>query len=170
MAAVGFNTADYFIIGIVGFSAVVSLARGFVREALSLAVWIVSIYVAMRYAGQFSDLAKPYIHTPSLQFIATAVVILILMLIIGTLIVQVIVKLVEKTGLSGLDRVLGIVFGLARGILLVGVLLLALRLTPFPQDAWWKESMLIPQFEPLEVWLKSLVPTSVNDQFEFHAG
>lgn len=168
MAAAGFNTADYFIIGIIGLSAVVSLTRGFIREALSLASWIVAIYLAITYAQSITPLVAHYVHTPSMQFIVAAGIIFFLALIVGTLFASALAKLVEKTGLSGLDRMLGIIFGAGRGVLLIGVLLLVLELTPFVEDGLWKQSLLIPKFQPLEKWLKSLLPESLNNQFEFH--
>lgn len=168
MTAAGFNTADYLIIGIVGLSAVVSLARGFIREALSLATWVIAIYLAISYASSLTGFVGHYVHTPSMQFIVAAGIIFFLALIVGTLFASALSKLAEKTGLSGLDRMLGVIFGLARGILLIGVLMLVLEFTPIVEDGVWKQSLLIPKFQPLEKWLKSLIPESLNNQFEFH--
>ncbi len=80
-----------------------------------------------------------------------------------------ITQLVDKTGLSGTDRMLGIVFGIARGVLLVAALLLVAHLTPMPQEDWWKESFLIPHFEPLEIWLNGFLPQTVSQHFQLSA-
>jgi len=72
-----------------------------------------------------------------------------------------------SSGLSGTDRVLGIVFGIARGALVVGVLVLVAGLTPLPQDPWWEQSVLLGRFEAMALWLRSYLPPEVAAYFTF---
>ena len=86
-------------------------------------------------------------------------------LTVGGLVNYLIVQLVERTGMSGTDRLIGVFFGLARGALLVAILVLLAGLTPFPDEPWWQSSRLIPHFQQLALWLQSLLPNDLADKF-----
>ena len=88
-------------------------------------------------------------------------------LVIGGLIDYLVIQLVQKTGLSGSDRFIGMIFGAARGVLMIAALVLLAGLTPFPGDPWWQESRLIPYFEELAVWLRDMLPEDVAEKFRF---
>lgn len=143
---------DYIIIGIIAFSVIVSLFRGFVREVMSLASWIVAFLVASNFypymANLLTQIQSDYIRNGTaigILFIAT--------LIVGAVINYVISQLVDKTGLSGTDRVLGACFGLMRGVLIVAAILFFIdTFTNFNQTEWWKESQLIPHFGIIVEW------------------
>lgn len=143
---------DYIIIGIIAFSILVSLLRGFVREVLSLGSWIVAFIVASQFypylAAYLTQIESMYIRN------GTAIAILfVLTLIVGAIVNYVISQLVDKTGLSGTDRVLGAAFGLVRGALIVAALLFFMdTFTNFEQADWWKESQLIPHFGFIIEW------------------
>ena len=143
---------DYIIIGIIAFSIIVSLLRGFVREVLSLASWVVAFIVASQFypslAAYLTQIDSLYIRN------GTAIGILfVLTLIVGAIVNFVIAQLVDKTGLTGTDRVLGAAFGLLRGVLIVAAVLFFLdTFTNFEQTEWWKESKLIPHFGFIIEW------------------
>ncbi|WP_036826790.1 CvpA family protein, partial [Photobacterium sanctipauli] len=135
---------DYVILGVIGFSALVSLIRGFVKEALSLVIWFAAFFVASNFypqlAAHFTNFQDEMLRNGSAiaaLFIAT--------LIVGAVVNYVIGQLVHKTGLSGTDRVLGIVFGGVRGVLIVAAVLFFIdAFTGFSDADWWKQSQLIP--------------------------
>jgi len=143
---------DFAILGIIAFSTLVSLVRGFVREAVSLAVWIAAFFIASQFypdvAIYFTNFEDPLIRNGiavAALFIAT--------LIAGALINYILSQLVDKTGLSGTDRVLGLVFGALRGVLVVSALLFFIdSFTAMSASAWWQESVLIPHFGVFIQW------------------
>ncbi len=157
---------DYIILGIIGLSAVISLVRGFVREALSLAVWVLAFWVAWTF---FRELAEQidWFALPSVRLGVSFAILFITTLMLGALVNFLMGQLVNKTGLSGTDRLVGIFFGAARGALLIAVLVLLAGLTPFPNDPWWHESRLIGYFQELVLWLKELLPPDIGGKFSF---
>ncbi len=154
---------DWAILIVIGISAGISLLRGFVREALSLAGWILAFFVAKGFYADFSALLVDYIETPSLRFGVAWATLFLLTLTVSGLINYVIGRLVEKAGLSGMDRIMGMAFGALRGVLVVALAVITLRtFTPVEQDNWWRQSQLIPHVEIIGNWfydhLKDSIP------------
>ena len=158
---------DYVIIGIITISALISLVRGFMREALSLGAWILAFWVSWTF---FRDLAihfESWISVPSVRLGVAFLLLLVLTLIIGGLVNYLVGQLVEKTGLTGTDRMIGVFFGAARGALLVGIIVLLAGLTEIPADPWWHESLLISYFQDLALWLRDLLPPDIAAKFRY---
>jgi membrane protein required for colicin V production len=156
---------DFIIIGVIAFSALVSIFRGFVRELLSIVTWVISFWVAWHFGQVLAALLAPYVHNQVLRYPVAFIALFVITMILGSLLNYLIGQLVDKTGLSGTDRVLGLLFGLLRGALIVGVMLLVLRLTPAPQQAWWHDARLLPVFMPIEVWLQDFLPKDQQPNF-----
>jgi membrane protein required for colicin V production len=154
---VAFTWVDWAIIAIIAVSSLISLSRGFVKEALSLVTWIIAGVVAWMFGGALSQHLGAYIETPSARVIAACVLLFVLTLLVGALINYLIGELIRVTGLSGTDRFLGMVFGAARGALLVVVAVGLLSLGPVQQDAWWQQSALLPHFLLVADWSKNLI-------------
>lgn len=150
------NWADWVIVVIIIVSALLSLRRGFVKEALSLVTWVAAFIVARVFTDNLSVLLRDYIDTPSARVIAAFAILFIATLILGAIINKLISMIVMATGLSGTDRLLGMVFGIARGGLLVVVIVALLGMTPVIQDRWWQQSELIPHFALMEGWTRGL--------------
>lgn len=152
-----FTLVDWAIVAIIAISALISLSRGFVKEALSLVTWIIAGAVAWMFGGSLSEYLAGYIETPSARVIAGCAIMFVATLIVGAMINYLIGELVRVTGLSGTDRFLGMAFGAARGVLLVVVAVGLLSLGPVQQDGWWKESQLVPKFLLVADWSKNLI-------------
>lgn len=158
---------DLLILGIIAISVIVSFFRGFLREALSLLVWIAAFWVAWLFFRDVEGLFAEWISAPSVRMAVAYAAIVIVVLILGGLLTWLIGTLADKTGLSGTDRIIGIFFGGARGVALVAIAVMLAGVTPFPQDSWWQESQLIPHFEEIAEWGKAYLPKDVADYIQF---
>ncbi|HHX35497.1 MAG TPA: CvpA family protein [Gammaproteobacteria bacterium] len=152
-----FNWVDALILGIVLISSLISLSRGFVKEALSLVTWVVAGAIAWMFGGSLAHYFQPYIDTPSVRIIAACALLFVVTLLIGALVNFLLTQLIRVTGLTGTDRLLGMVFGAARGLLLIVILVGLLSLAPVQQDTWWQQSTLIPHFLLIADWSKNLI-------------
>jgi len=161
------NWADWAIIAILGMSMAISLVRGFVREAMSLAVWVAAVVVALVFYGQAARLLADLIATPSLRYLVAWLALFFGVLLIGGVVNFLLARLVSASGLSGTDRLLGLIFGALRGFVVIMVLLLTLpRILPVEQDAWWRQSLLIPELLRFEERSRAIAQTV----FEFFSG
>jgi len=147
------NWADWTIVTIVGVSSLISIARGFVREAISLVVWTLAFFIAVSFHERLAVLMHGYVQSASLRYIFSFAALFIATLLLGSMVKYLLAELVKVTGLRSTDRMLGVVFGLGRGIIMVMALLLLLPLViPVDQDPWWQQSLLIPEFLLMEQW------------------
>lgn len=157
------NWVDVVILAVIGLSVVVSLFRGFLREVFSLLVWILAAWLAFRFAAPLAGRMQPWIDVPSVRVILAFAGVFVLVLIVGGLINFLLGKLVETTGLSGTDRMVGALFGALRGVAIVLVAVVLAGFTPFPQDPWWQASRLLPGFERLAVWAVNQAPRNLSE-------
>ncbi|MEN8178683.1 MAG: CvpA family protein [Pseudomonadota bacterium] len=158
---------DILIIGIIALSAVISLVRGFVQEAFSLATWIAAFWVAWFFFRPLAVQFEPWIDVPSIRLGVAYGLLLIAVLLLGGILNRFMGMLVNSTGLNGTDRLIGVFFGAARGAVVVAILILLAGLTPFPGDPWWRNSELIPYFQEMALWLKQFLPADIADNFQY---
>lgn len=152
-------TIDYILLAILVVSVAVGIFRGFFKEALSLVTWVVALWASFRFA-HFLEPMLASVSSEALKMWAARIIAFILILIAGGLINALVGMLVSKTGLTGTDRVLGMVFGAARGVLIIGIVVMIFRMLELDRDEWWAQSAVIPYGEPVAERL----------QHYFHAG
>ena len=155
------NWADYVVIAALSLSVLMGLWRGFVGEVLALAVWIVAGWVAWTLGPQVA-LSLGAVSLPSARIVLGYALCFVAVLIAGAILGFFLRKLIAGSGLSGTDRLLGAVFGLARGLALVTLVVLLLGFTPFPRDPWWHESRLLPSFQQAAQWASAHMPDEVT--------
>lgn len=160
-------TVDIIIIGVIVLSSLISLVRGFVKEAFSLGTWMVASWASLFYSKNVVEYLSPYIQTPSLQKAASFACIFIAILIIGGIANYIVSTMVTKTGLSGTDKMIGVAFGGVRGLLIVTVLVMILGFFPVTEDAWYKSSKLIPHFIATADMVKQNLPPELAEYFKF---
>jgi membrane protein required for colicin V production len=163
----GLAWIDYGIIGIVALSALLGLGRGLVREVLSLALWIGAAWVALHYNHAFAPRLQRFIELEPARLTASFVLIYLGVLIVGGAVARLVAKLVSSAGLDGSDRFAGLLFGVARGALIVAILVMLAGVTPLPHEAWWNQSKLIPPFQSLALWLRDNIPEGLAAHVKF---
>ncbi|MWP61473.1 CvpA family protein [Gilliamella sp. Pas-s25] len=154
------NWVDFTIIGVIAFSALISIIRGFVREALSLISWILAFFISSRFYIYITDYLT-YFDSDVIRIAVAIVILFIATLLVCAIVSYIIGQLVQKTGLSGTDRILGICFGVLRGILVVAAVLFLLdTFTPLSQSLYWSQSQLIPHFHFIIRWFFDFIQQS----------
>jgi len=161
------NWVDVAILIIISLSAIISLFRGFVREAVSLATWAVAFWVAISFSDKLAPLLDGMIESPTIRLTVAFAALFLITLIAGAMVNYLISQLVQKTGMGGTDRMLGIIFGIGRGIVIVGVLVLLGGIPPLFEEVWWQESMLIKHFQDMAIWMRDFLPPDMAKNFVF---
>ena len=150
--------ADYVILAIIAISILVGAIRGFIKEVFSLLVWAAAFVVAFQYSGILAEHLESHIELPSVRTSLAFAGLFIAVLLVGGLLTFLVGKLVEKTGLSGTDRLLGVI--------IVLVLILVAGLTPIPNDPWWQQSRAIQSLMPLARWSTQFLPDYILEHMD----
>jgi len=164
------NWFDFVIIAIIILSIVISFFRGFLREAVSLVTWVLALIIALKFALPFSHLLPAFIHSNTLRYLLSFMVLFLSVFTVGFIVNVIVKRLVDVTGLTIVDRMLGILFGTARGLIAVGVILMFISVTSMQNTAWAKTSQLAPEISPLVGWLDGFLPEQMQDVTQWVIG
>lgn len=144
---------DWAMLAVVSISTLISLKRGFVKEALSLAVWVFAVILTLVFYQNMAVMLRPYIENHSVGTGIAIVLLLIICLVIGGLFNFITIRLVAMAGLTPSDRLLGMIFGFLRGIVIVVMLLMAGKnFFPLQKETWWQQSVFQPHVSRIESW------------------
>ena len=149
------NGADHFFAIILLASGVLGFVRGFIREAISLLTWLVALWVAWHYA----DLVNPWLGgalaEPGVREWAGRAIMLFLVLLIGALVGAIAGYFAHRAaGLAGVDRLVGTTFGLLRGIVIIGLIVIGGRAVHLDREPWWEKTRSMPAAEAVANWLE----------------
>ncbi|MDF1764311.1 MAG: CvpA family protein [Oleibacter sp.] len=153
---------DWVIVAVIGVSSLISLTRGFIKEALSLASWVIAFFVARYFSANLSALLIDYIEVNSVRAAISFALLFACTLFVLALVNYLLAAIVNATGLSGTDRVLGMAFGAVRGLVILVALVFLGQQTPAPTDSWWQNSVIIPHLETLADWARKTLPSAVD--------
>jgi len=154
------TTVDYLLTGAVLLSMLFGAVRGFLRESVALLAWLVGLWLAWRY----SNLVEPYLGgtlagTPLQEWVARMIVLLAVVMV-GWLLGSLLSYIVQRSGLTlGVDRLLGAVFGLVRGAVIVGFAVMLGQAAELDVEPWWRASRLLPLGENMADVLRGYVET-----------
>ncbi len=157
------NWTDGVILATLGLSLLIGLMRGLIAELLSLVVWIAAFWVASVFGPSVGELFRNSISLPIARISIGYGICFFGILLLGAIVRFATRRLLWSTGLTGIDRVLGLVFGFLRGVLVVTLMVFLVGLTGLTRESWWQQSVLLPQFQGAAAWLGQNIPASVAD-------
>jgi membrane protein required for colicin V production len=161
---------DFLAIGIVGLSTVFAFWRGFIRVLASLAAWIIGVLAAIRFSPLVGAMLPDFGESPAVRYVVAFAIILVVVLIIGALVGFLVSRLAQAVGLGFLDRFLGAIFGLARGVLIAVLLVLFAGLTTLPRSDWWQNALSSPALVAAALNLRPWLPKAWADRLDYGRG
>lgn len=153
---------DLGIITIVGLSVLTGLFRGFVKELVALCVWILAIWLGYHYSESLDPWLQSYVQEKSARTAVAFVIILFATLLAGGVVNAILSFILKRAGLSGTDRTLGMAFGFLRGVFIVALLMVAVKMTSLPYETYAQSSQLYARFDPLVAWLYGHMPEFIK--------
>jgi membrane protein required for colicin V production len=150
-------TLDYIILAIVLISAIAGLVQGFLREICSLVTWVLGVLLAWKFGPVLAPHLGGVLREAPYGLWAGRAIIFVAVLVIGAIVGATVNHFVRLSLFSGLDRLLGFVLGVVRGVVIVGVVVILAQAAKLDGEAWWKKSRLLPIAEPVAGVLRSLV-------------
>ena len=149
---------DYVILGVIVLSALTGFVRGFIKEVIALGVWVAAVWIAFGYAKPVAAWLGTYIQDKSVQVVLAYVVIVIGTVLVGGILNTTLSFILHHSGLSGTDRLLGLAFGAVRGIFVIALVMVVIRISAFPEDEYKKKSQFYPYFTPMVNWMYQYAP------------
>ncbi len=159
---------DILLLITVIFSVLFALYRGLVRELLGISAWILAGLAALYSYAPLQPLMNKLIENPMIAGITGSVIVAVIVLVIMTLINSAITKRLRQSALSGLDRVLGFIFGVARAGLLAAVVYLgaSMALSTEQLDKIETQNVSVPYVRVISGWLEYVIPENIQEKIE----
>lgn len=158
---------DFGIILIVTILLVLGLIWGFVKIAVALGTWIAASIISFAFAPNLAATFFQDIDSPAMRLAIAMGILFVLTIMLGALVSFLLKQIITKTGLTALDRVLGMIIGASLGLIIVVAAVFIAGLTPAPKYEWWQASLLIERFEVLVIWLQGYLPSDVAKYFSY---
>ena len=159
------NFFDWILISVVFLSFLFGVMRGLLRELISLATWTLAFFVAIMFADKLSGFFLNYVKTPIIAHLTSFIILFVLVLIIGAIVNNLIASLVNRNGLTFVDRILGAFFGIVRGLAIIVLVIFILVNTGFKNAQWFEESQLTKQTHFATSWMQVHAIDSENKKF-----
>ncbi|KJZ13932.1 MAG: CvpA family protein [Marinomonas sp.] len=151
-------TLDWVVFAVITLSTLLSLKRGFIKEVLSLITWVLAFVIAVKFSSQMQSLIVDQVQNDQIRYIVAFASLFVASLCVGALINFLLGSLIKITGLSSTDRVLGMLFGFARGTLILVAFTSLLSLSPVVTETdFWKDSKLVPKLVVLKDWARDVL-------------
>ena len=160
---------DGAVIFVVALSTLLAFVRGVVRELIALIAWVVGIIAALLFTETVAAWIPDFGH-PAVRYLIAFALILIAALLLGALIAYPLARAIRAAGLGFVDRFLGSIFGLARGLLLMVAFVLVAGLTSLPRADWWQNALLAPPLVVLALSLKPYLPAQWAERLDYSRG
>jgi membrane protein required for colicin V production len=151
------NWTDYLIIAVVAASSITGLVRGLLREAISVITWVLAVWLAWQFAAELAPHLGGALRDAAVGTWAARAIIFLVVLLAGAALGSIVTHFVRLSLFSGVDRLLGLLFGLLRGIVVLGLLAILSHAVRLHEEAWYRESTLVPYAEQSGNVLRGLV-------------
>lgn len=157
------NGADYLIVGVLVFSVILGMVRGFVRESIALLAWLGGLWLAWRYAPLVEPLLDGLVDDPPVSTWVARAIIVLSVIIVGWMVAALLTYILRHSSLSILvDRLLGVLFGALRGAVVVAVFVLLAQTVQLDAANWWKRSRLLPYATEFAGWIRTFAETGMK--------
>lgn len=156
---------DYAVIGVMLISLLLGVWRGFVYEVLSLAGWPLAFVVSRMYAVQIEPMLP--VTQAEVRSVAAYALVFVTALLLWGLVTWLVSRLVKAAGLGVLDSVLGGMFGVLRGALLLLVMVWLAGLTDVPGQPFWREAKFSRQAEDVALLTKVWLPDNIAQRMHY---
>lgn len=157
------NGADYLLIGVLAFSIVLGMVRGFVREAIALLAWLGGLWLAWRYSPVVEPMLDGLIDDPPASTWVARAVIVIAVVITGWMLAALLTYVLRHSSLSIMvDRLLGLFFGVLRGMVVIAVFVMLGATVQLDEARWWKQSRLLPYATEFAGWIQTFAETGMK--------
>lgn len=158
---------DYVVLVVMGLSVLLAVLRGGVSEMVSLGAWVLAFWLAQHYSPALAALLPPEVPGPELRLIAGFVGIFLGVWFVSAIVRLTLSQFIRAVGLGPLDRLMGALFGLARGLIIVLALVIVCGMTPLPRQPIWRNAMFSPPLEALALTLRPWLPTTLARQIRY---
>ena len=159
---------DYAVGGVIAISIGWGMWRGLVHEVMSLAGWVIAFLTANLFAAPVADIMPEAIRRPELRMLIAFVLVFLCALVVTTLGAALLARIIKAVGLGGLDRLLGALFGLLRGLLIILAFGLAAGLTSVPKKPYWTESASGASLAQAARALKPWLPPAFAERLKYN--
>jgi len=157
------NGADYVILAVLAVSMLLGMYRGFVRESIALLAWLGGLWLAWRYAPLVEPLLGGMLEDPPVSTWAARTIIVVVVVICGWLVAGALGYLLRHSEISvAVDRLLGMVFGLLRGAVVIAALVMLAQFAQLNHTKWWTRSLLLPYAAECASWLEAFAETGMR--------
>ncbi len=158
---------DYAVLAAIGMSVLLGFWRGVISELLALTGWVLAFIAARAGVADGAALLARVIADPALRLATAMIAIFVVVLLIVAVVRYLVRRLVQAVGLGFLDRLLGAMFGVLRGVLVVLVVVMLGGLTTLPKQNWWRDAILAPPLETAVVAIKPQLPADLAKRIHF---
>ncbi len=159
--------ADHLFAIILLASGVLGCIRGFIRESIALLSWLVGLWIAWHYAYLVSPLLGGALAAPGVREWTGRAIVLFLVLLVGAGIGSVTSHYMRRAaGLAAMDRVIGALFGLVRGAVVIGLIVIAGRAVDLDLEPWWDKTRSMPVAEAIANWLEHYAQPAAADLYQ----
>ncbi|MGB8692779.1 MAG: CvpA family protein [Steroidobacteraceae bacterium] len=151
------NWTDYLLIALLAFSSIAGLMRGLLREVISLITWVAAVWIAWTFSSSLEPYLGGALKDAAVRPWAARAIIFVAVLLIGAAIGALLSHFVRLTVFSGIDRLLGMLFGLLRGVVVLGLLAMLAHAVRLHEEPWYRGSVLVPYAEQAGNVMRTLV-------------